>query len=158
MLVLFLSRFIKIGNSLCVRTQLCLTLCNSMDCSPPGSSTSRISQARILRWVAISSSWRTFPIQWWNPCLLCLLRWQVYFLPLYHLGSVPDGSVVKNPPAMEEMQVWSLNCEDPLEEEIATLSSILTWKMPWTEEPGRLQSMGLQESDTTYWLNQNHHR
>ena len=42
------------------------------------------------------------------------------------------------------MQVGSLGQEDPLEEEIATHSSVLAWIMPWTEEPGRLQSMGLQ--------------
>ena len=45
---------------------------------------------------------------------------------------------------MQEMQVISLGQEDPLEEEMATLSSILAWKIPWTEEPGRLQSMGSQ--------------
>ena len=42
------------------------------------------------------------------------------------------------------MQVQSLGGEDPLEKEIATHSSILAWKIPWTEEPGELQSMGLQ--------------
>ena len=45
---------------------------------------------------------------------------------------------------MQETQVWSLGWEDPLEEEMATHSSILVWKIPWTEEPGRLQSMVLQ--------------
>ena len=45
---------------------------------------------------------------------------------------------------MQEMQILSLGQEDPLEEETATHSSILAWKIPWTEEPGRLQSMGLQ--------------
>ena len=48
-----------------------------------------------------------------------------------------------------EMQLWSLRQEDPLELEMATHSSIPAWKTPWTEEPGRLQSMGSQESDTT---------
>ena len=43
----------------------------------------------------------------------------------------------------------SLGQKDPLEEEMATHSSILAWKIPWTEEPGGLQSMGRQESDTT---------
>ena len=52
--------------------------------------------------------------------------------------------MVKNPPAVQEIQVWSLGQEDALEEEMATHSSTLTWEMPWTEEPGRLQSMGLQ--------------
>ena len=55
----------------------------------------------------------------------------------------PDGSVVKNPPVMQETQdtqVWSLGWKDPLEEEMATHSSTLAWKILWTEEPGRLQS------------------
>ena len=63
------------------------------------------------------------------------------------LWGFPGGSVVKNPPAKQEMQktqVQSLSQEDPLEEEMATHSSILAWKIPWTEEPGRIQSMGLQ--------------
>ena len=54
---------------------------------------------------------------------------------------------VKNLPAMQEtqeMQVQSLGQEDPLEEEAATRSSVLAWKIPWTEEPGRLQSVELQ--------------
>ena len=51
---------------------------------------------------------------------------------------------VKNLPAMQETQVQFLGREDPLEKEMATHSSILTWRIPWTEEPGRLQSMGLQ--------------
>ena len=50
----------------------------------------------------------------------------------------------KETPAMQEMQVQSLGREDPLEEEMATHSSILGWKIPGTEEPGGLQSMGLQ--------------
>ena len=45
---------------------------------------------------------------------------------------------------MQEVQVQSLGQEDPLEKEMATYSSILAWKIPWTEEPGGLQSMGLQ--------------
>ena len=50
--------------------------------------------------------------------------------------------MVKSPPAMWETWVWSLGCEDPLEEEMATHSSILVWRIPWTEESGGLQSMG----------------
>ena len=57
--------------------------------------------------------------------------------------------VVKNPPAMQEILVPSLGREDPLEDKMATCSSILAWKIPWTEEPGRLQSWGRKESDTT---------
>ena len=60
---------------------------------------------------------------------------------------------VKNLPAMQETQVRFLGWEDPLEKEMATHSSILAWRIPWTKEPGRLQSMGSQESDTTEWLN-----
>ena len=59
------------------------------------------------------------------------------------LGSFPGGSMVRNRPAMQETQVWSLGQEDSLEEEMATHSSILTWEIPWMEEPGGLQSMRL---------------
>jgi len=52
--------------------------------------------------------------------------------------------VVKNPPAMQETQVGSLNQKDPLEEGMATHSSILAWRITWTEEPGGLQSIGSQ--------------
>ena len=48
------------------------------------------------------------------------------------------GSDSKEPPAMQETQVWSLGREDLLEEEMATHSSILAWEIPWTEEPGGL--------------------
>ena len=53
---------------------------------------------------------------------------------------------------MQETQVQSLGQEDPPEKGMATHSSILAWEIPWTEEPGGLQSMGLQESETTEWL------
>ena len=52
--------------------------------------------------------------------------------------------MVKNPPAKQETQVQSLGQGDPLEKEMSTHSSTLAWETPWTEEPGRLQSMGLQ--------------
>ena len=51
---------------------------------------------------------------------------------------------VKNPPAMRETWIRSLGWEDPLEEGVATHSSILPWRIPWTEEPGGIQSMGSQ--------------
>ena len=57
--------------------------------------------------------------------------------------------LVKNPHAMQETRVRSLGWEDPLEKEMATHSSILAWRIPWTEKPGGLQSMGLQELGTT---------
>ena len=56
------------------------------------------------------------------------------------------AQTVRNPPAMQETWVRSLDFEDPLQEDMATHSSILIWKIPWTEEPGGLQSIG---SDTT---------
>ena len=56
---------------------------------------------------------------------------------------------VKNLPAMQESQVRSLGWEDHLEKEMTAHSSILASRIPWTEEPGRLQSVGLQESDMT---------
>ena len=52
--------------------------------------------------------------------------------------------MVKNLPVMQEMQVQSLGWEDSLEKEMAAHSSILAWRSPWTEEPGRLESIGLQ--------------
>ena len=54
------------------------------------------------------------------------------------------AQTVKNLPAKQETQVQSLGWEDPLEEEMATHSSVLAWRTPWSEEPGRLQSMGSQ--------------
>ena len=59
------------------------------------------------------------------------------------------AQMLKRLPGMRETWVWSLGREDPLEKEMATHSSTLAWRIPWREEPGRLQSMGSQESDTT---------
>ena len=59
------------------------------------------------------------------------------------------AQLVKNLPAMQESWVRFLGQEDPLEKELATHSYIFTWRIPWTEEPDRLQSMGSQESDMT---------
>ena len=59
------------------------------------------------------------------------------------------GSPIMNLPEIQEMWVQSLGPEDPLEEEMATHSSILAWEIPWTEKPGRLESMESQESTMT---------
>ena len=60
------------------------------------------------------------------------------------------GLLVKNPSAMQKTQVWSLGQEDPLKKGMATHSSILAWRIPWTEEPHGLQSMGVtKELDMT---------
>ena len=63
----------------------------------------------------------------------------------YKVGVSQVVQWVKNPPSVQEMLVQSLAWEDPLEEEMATLFSILAWRIPQTEEPGKLQSMGLQK-------------
>ena len=65
-----------------------------------------------------------------------------------------SAQLVKNLPAMQGTQVQFLGQEGPLEKEMATHSSLLVWRIPWIEEPGRLQSMGSQELVTT---EQNHH-
>ena len=72
----------------------------------------------------------------------------LFFKLLLHLSSSASlvAQMVKNLPAMQETWVWSLGLEDPLKEEMATHSSILAWRIPWTEEPGRLQSIGSQRA------------
>ena len=62
----------------------------------------------------------------------------------YILGASLVAQMVKNLPAMWEIWVGSLGQEDPLEKGMAVHSSILAWRIPWTEEPGGLQSIGLQ--------------
>ena len=69
-------------------------------------------------------------------------------MKLTELISFRAGSVVKTLPAMQKMQVWSLGWEDPLEKEMATHASILPWEIPWTVEPGGLQSMGVTKNRT----------
>ena len=89
----------------------------------------------------------------WMPCFqfsgpfLCYVSFSLPLVYFKFLEGFPGGSVVKNLLAMQEtqeMQVPSLGPEDPLEEGMATHSSILAWRIPWTEEPGGLQSRGLQ--------------
>ena len=61
----------------------------------------------------------------------------------------PGGSVVNHLPAKQEMQIWSLGQEYPLDKEMATHSNILPQEIPWTEEPDGLRFMGWQDLDTT---------
>ena len=68
----------------------------------------------------------------------------MYVFYTYVFWDFPGGSVAKNLPAKQEMWVPFLSWEDPLEKEMATHSSILAWRIPWTEEPGGLQSTGSQ--------------
>ena len=65
------------------------------------------------------------------------------------LGASLIAQLIKNLPAMQETWAQPLGREDLLEKEMAAHSSILAWRIPWTEEPGRLQSTGSKESDTT---------
>ena len=71
-----------------------------------------------------------------------------FSLSLPHCAASLIAQLVKNLPAMQETPVRSLGWEDPLEKEMTTPSSILAWEIPWTEEPGRIQSKELQELDT----------
>ena len=66
--------------------------------------------------------------------------------PLQYSWASLVAETVKNPPAMQETWVQSLGWEDPLEEGMATYSSILAWRIPWTQEPGGLQSMESKKS------------
>ena len=68
---------------------------------------------------------------------------------MYWIGASLIAQLVKTLPAMQETRVWFLGREDPLEKEMATHSSLLAWRIQWTEEPGGLQSMGSQESNMT---------
>ena len=82
--------------------------------------------------------------QVWNGCIISIMV-ILFLLPLIGLGmGFLNGLVVNNLPAMQETGVWSLGGEDPLEEGMATHSSILARKIPWTEEPVGLQFIGSQ--------------
>ena len=71
----------------------------------------------------------------------------IYKMCLAHTGTSLVAQMVKNLPARQETRVQSLGQEDPLEKGMTTHSSILACRIPWTEEPGRLQSMGSQRVD-----------
>ena len=80
-----------------------------------------------------------------KPLFGCCIPWRRDRLPIALFLGVPGGSDSKESPAVQETWVQSLGWEDPLEKGMATHSSILAWRIPWTEEPGRLQSMGSQK-------------
>ena len=73
------------------------------------------------------------------------LLWSCLCTHIIYIYGLPWAQTVKNPPAMWETWVRSLGKEDPLEKGMAIHSSILTWRIPWTEELGRLQFMGSQK-------------
>ena len=74
-----------------------------------------------------------------------------FLLGFIHIGASLLAQIVKNLPAMQENWVQSPSWDNPLEKEMVTQFSILAWRIPWTEEPGRLQPTGLK-SDTTEQL------
>ena len=87
--------------------------------------------------------------QWKSSNTTVIMLHKLFLTCPFHSMGFPSGTVVKNPLPMQETQelgILSLGWEDPQEKEMATLSSILSWGIPWTEEPGGLQSMGLQMS------------
>ena len=73
----------------------------------------------------------------------------IYFIFIKPHQGFPGGSAVKNLHVMQEMQVWSVSQEDPLEKKMAGHSRILAWEVPWTEEPGGLQKSRIQFCDST---------
>ena len=86
--------------------------------------------------------WSVWFMVFFHNAIACVMN--IIYIWVLYLG-FPGGSDGKNLPAMQETSVWSLGWKDPLEKGMATHSSILTWKIPWTEEPGGLQSIGLQK-------------
>ena len=129
---IFTSFFIYICVCLCVCMCVlsCVQLCDSLDHSPPGSSVHRISQARILEWVALPFSWTSSRPRD-RTCISCVPALAGGFFTTEQQGS-PE--------------------KIPLEKEIAIHSVFLAWESPWTEEPwdwGGYSSWGCKESDMT---------
>ena len=114
--------------------QSCLTLSDPMDCRLPGSSVLGFSRQEYWSGVPLPSS---IPGSGRSPG-------EGIGYPLHNSWDTLVAHTVKNLPAMQETWVQSLGWEDPLEKGMATHSSILEWRIPWTEEPDRLQSMGSQ--------------
>ena len=129
-------------------------LATPMDCSLPGYSVHGIFQARVLEWVSYFLLQGIFLTQGSTPGLLHCTH---TLYPLSHQGELDHSALFKqssqsslvaqmvnNLPATQETWDWSLGQKDPPEKGMAAQSSILAWTTPWTEEPGRLPSMGSQ--------------
>ena len=107
---------------------------------------------QLYMYIILSSlpeHWIEFPVLYRRLLLV------IYFIPssVHIYGAYLVAQRLKRLPPMRETRIWSLGQEDPLEKEMATHSSILAWRIPWTEEPGGLQSMGSQKSRTRMkWL------
>ena len=134
--------------------QSCLTLCDPMGCSPPGSSVHGIFQAIVLECIAISfSRGYSQPRDWTRVSCIVDRRFTVWATSkvLKQSQMITKISRTKLGMVMEFQLsyfkftwVRSLGWEYPLEKEMAVHSRTIAWKIPWTEEPGRLQSMGSQ--------------
>ena len=104
--------------------------------------------------VRVRAAVNQFSVSWAQFCMdfspIPSVLWSLCYLVISFksLSAGGGGSVAKNPPAVQQTRVQSLGWEDHLEKEMATLSSILAWEIPWTEEPGELQSMGSHRVDT----------
>ena len=118
------------------------TLCDPMDCAPD-SFIHGIFQARILEWVAITFSRGSSQPRDWT-LVSCITR------RFFTVSAV--AQLVRIRLQCRRTQVWSLGGEDALEKEMANHSNILVWKIPWTVEPGGLQSMGCKELGMIDWL------
>ena len=106
----------------------------------------------ILQFVSV-----VYHVDWFTDIKKSLHLWNKSHLIIYNpfnvlLWDFLVAQTVKNLPAMKETWIWSLGQEDPLKKVMATHSSILAWRFPWTEESGGLQSWGRTESDTIEWL------
>ena len=125
-------------------TQLCMTLCDPMNYTVHG-----ILQATVLQWVAFPFSRGSLQTRNWTR-VSCIAGG--FFNSSATIRCIYKGWL-KCLPAMRESRVQSLGQKDPLEKETATHSSILAWRIPWTEESSRLPVHGdAKESDTTEWL------
>ena len=129
----------------CMCARSLLNLCNPMDFSPPGASVPGILQARTLEWVPFPLP-RDLPNPGIEPTFLMSPALAGGFFTNSTTWEGFPGDLVKNQPALQETWAQSLGQEDPLEKGMVTLSSILAWRIQWTEEPGGLQPMGLQRA------------
>ena len=150
---------------LCVHVQSYPALCNHMDSSPPGSPVHRIFQARILEWVAISSSRGTSRPrdQTWVSCVSCIVKWILYHWAIWEAPQKkwisPQNSSHFSFHGWVQQSVFLLawlqllgcivkadifepDYSDNSKKAMAPHSSTLAWKIPWMEEPGGLLSMG----------------
>ena len=102
---------------------------------------------------SVGHDWATLLLLYYG-----LIYWHIWGAIILFTSSTIDKifGLVKNLHAMRETQVWSLGQEDPLEKGMATRSSILAWRIPWPEEPGRLQSMGSQRVGHDWATEQQH--